>query len=381
MRTIQIPNHIYTNLCVHIYVHDWDWHKESRLWDPVKTEKLYSLTPEMLYNAYTSLAMRQAHFDPIVNWYQFTQFISIHERKKLKGEALRAETMRAGAHMLRLLYKDLYGKDLLHPNESGRYADNHLSELDAHQDVRQKLECVANRFNVNPQPRLSLFVEGQSEAVAVTRILEMYYGSHPGNFGIEIIDLQGVGTATGNKKEDRFSAIFRLIDYLHHHQTFTFLILDNENYARMLKERAKKEKSRYGFRRYTTRSEYIRIWRISFEFDNFSCTEIAAALTQLACDVAEFSVSEVMNAKRDSNPGATLNSLYKNKANYKLQKTKLATVLVDLMMCPTARQKIENRPIIKILNRIELLAVCNFLPTTQSIRDTNQTSTLFDKRC
>ena len=202
---------------------------------------------------------------------------------------------------------------------------------------------------------------------------------HPGICGFEIIDLQGVDTVTGNKKVDRFGAIFRLIDYLNHHQTFTFLILDNENYAQMLKERAKKEKSRHGFRRYTTRSEYIRIWRISFEFDNFFCTEIAAALTLLASGVAEFSVSEVMNAKRDSNLGSALKSVYKKKANYGLQKTKLAQVLAEKMMYTTDNQEIEKRPIIKILNQIELLAVHNHLPTTQSIRDANQTSTLFDK--
>ena len=339
MRTIQIHNHIYTSPWVVIHAHDWDWRKEARLGDPVKTEKLYSLTPEMLYNAYTSLAIRQAHFDPIANWYQF---ISIHERKKLKGEALMAETMRAGANMIRLLYKDLYCVDIPHPNEVVRNAVNHVSELDEHQDVRLKLELIANRFTVKPQPRLSLFVEGKSEKVAITMILEMYFGSHPGKFGIEIIDLQGVGTATGNKKEDHFNAIFRLIDYLHHHQTLTFLILNNENYSHRLKKNAEIVKSRYGFRRSATLPEYIHIWQKSFEFDNFSCMEIASALTQLAHSDAEFNICEVTNAKCDSNPGSALESLYKKNAYYGLLKIKLAQVLIEKIMSTSDNQEIEK---------------------------------------
>ena len=41
-----------------------------------------------------------------------------------------------------------------------------------------------------------------------------------------------------------------------------------------------------------------RIWRDSFEFDNFSCTEIAAALTQFARGTATFATREVAQAKR-----------------------------------------------------------------------------------
>ena len=91
--------------------------------------------------------------------------------------------------------------------------------------MRRYLEFVTNRLGINPQPRLSLIVEGESEEAAIRQIFEEYYDIHPGIIGIEIIVLGGVDVATGNK-EDRFRAILRLIDYLHHHQTFTFLVLD-----------------------------------------------------------------------------------------------------------------------------------------------------------
>ena len=380
MRTIQIRTGHSSDQWIVVHAHDWDWHREAHRWDPRKTEKLYGLTQAKLRHAYESLAVDQAMCDPIERWYQLTQFVSIHERRDLKGDALRAETMRAGAHMLRLLHRDLYAEDLPHPNEVAGSIRNHVPELEARRDVRRHLELVANRFGVNPQPKLSLIVEGRSEEAAVTRIFESYYGPHPGKYGIEIIPLGGVGAATGKKKQDRFGAIVRLIDYLHHHQTFAFLILDDENHARELKEYAEKAKSIHGDRTSVTRPEYIRIWKESFEFDNFSDTEIAAALTQLACGVATFGRKDVSSARNDCNPGAALKSLYRQKANYGLQKVRLAELLVDTMMSPTARRKIENRPIIKILNRVELLAARNHLPTTQRTRDANQMSRFLDRK-
>lgn len=380
MRTMQIRHGRSSDAWTAVHWPDWDWHREARRWDPKKTETLYGLTPEKLQHAHRGLAIVQASCDPIERWYQLTQFISIHERRKLKGDALRAETMRDGAHMLRLLHKDLYGDDLPHPNEVAVGMVNHIPELEVRDDTRRYLELVANRFGINPQPRLSLIVEGQSEEAAITRIFETHYGAHLGQYCIEIITLGGVGAATGNKKEDRFRAIVRLIDYLHHHQTFAFLVLDNENYAHKLKAQVRKAKSIHGDRRYVTRPEYIRIWRDSFEFDNFSCTEIAAALTKLARGSSVFDISDVAGAKNSPNSGAALQDLYRAKTNYGLNKIHLAGILVNIMNSPQTRRKIENRPIIAMLNRVERLAARNYLPTTQRGRDANQTSKFLDRR-
>ena len=357
----------------------WEWETEVYRWDPKKTEKLYGLTPEKLRHAYETLALAQAHCDPIEHWYQLTQFISLRERERLKDDALRAETLRAGAHMLRLLHQDLYGEELPHPNEVTGTIINHIPELEVRRDVRRYLEFVTNHFNINPQPRLSLIVEGESEEAAIRQIFEEYYGIHPGIIGVEIIVLGGVDVATGNK-EDRFRAILRLIDYLHHHQTFTFLVLDKENYATKLKEEAEKAKSIHSDRRYVTRPEYIRIWKDSFEFDNFSCTEIANALNELAQGYATFTNKEVSGVKKQNNPGSELKKLYHKKTDYDLNKIKLSKILVRNMMSPNTKRKIESRPIIKTLNRIEILAARNHLPTTHGLWEINQASKYLGKK-
>lgn len=379
-RTIQVGGGHYSDHWISVNGFDWKWHDEVQNWSPETTERLFGVTREKLHHAYNGLAVAQAHCDPLERWYQLTQFVAVGERAKLKGDALRAETLRAGAHMLRLLYKDLYDDELPNPNEVTGTIITHIPELPVRQDPRRYLEFVVNRFGLNPQPKLSLIVEGQSEEVAVQRIFEKYFGAHLGVYGIEIIVLGSVDVATGSKREDRFRAILRLIDYLHHHQTFAFLILDNENYAERLKQESRKSKSIHSKQRYVTRTEYIRIWKDAFEFDNFSCSEIAAAMNELAQGYASFTSAEVTVCKKDSNPGSSLHKLYKKKAQYGLQKIKLNEILIEHMMSPVSRRRIENRPIIKVLERVARLAVRNPLPTMHEIWEKNQASKYLGKK-
>ncbi len=379
MRAIQVPTGHYSDRWIRVYAPDWDWHRFARSWDPRTTERLFHLTPEKLRNAYEGLALSQAHCDPLESWYQLTQFVSLTERQRLKGDALRAETLRSGAHMLRFLYKDLYGEELPHPNEVTGTIITHIPELEVRKDARRYLEFVVNRFGLNPRPKLELIVEGPSEKLATEKIFEQYLGAHPGTYAIETIPLGGVDNATG-AKEDRFRAIIRLIDYLHHQQTLAFLILDNERYARKLNQEFKHAKSIHHKGRYVTRPEYIRIWKTSFEFDNFSCQEIAEALTEIAPTGVHFTRKEVGTCKKSPTPGASLKHLYKQKAGGDLPKTLLTEILVDRMLSSNGRRKISSRPIIKTLTRVARLAALNPFPTMQEIWERNQVSKYLGKK-
>jgi hypothetical protein len=362
-----------------VHVLDWDWDREARAWDPQHTAALFDLTTAKLRHAYTGLAMAQAHCDPLERWYQLVQFVAVRERERLKGDALRAEALRSGAHMLRLLYKDLYGEELPHPNEITSTVVTHVPELAIRADPRRYLEFVANRYGLNPQPQLSLIVEGESEAAAVRRLFDVYHGANPGTFGIEIIVLGGLDAATGGK-EDRFRAILRLVDYLHHHQTLAFLMLDNENYARQLKKEARKATSIHSSNRYVTRPEYIRIWSRSFEFDNFSCTEIAAALRELAQGQGTFTTSDVTACRAQGNPGSQLKKLYRERTGSDLPKLRLVELLVERACSDQASRPLSNRPLIKTLNRVVRLTVRNPLPVMHEIWEKNQASKYLGKK-
>ena len=376
-RTIQVPHlNSYFDEWVRLRLNliNWDWEDYSKHWNPRQAEKLFQLTPEKLRHAYEGLAIAQKSCDPMARWYHLIQFISVSERRRLKGNALKAETLRAGAHMLRLLCKDLYGEDLPHPNEVAGTVINHIPELEVRHDARHYLELVANRYGVNPQPKLCLIVEGFSEKSVTLKIFENWFGAHPGKFGIEIIPLDGVDKATGGK-EDKFRAILRLIDYLHHHQTFTFLILDNEGQAKNLEVEAKKMKSIHRPRRYVTRPEHIKIWDKSFELDNFSTKEIATALSAIAQRGIRFSYQEVRNCiKNKDNPNKALKELYKRKASGPLSHRELAEKLVDEMLAKNAPQDIENRPIVKTLEQVAELAMQNPFPVTLDVWERNQVS-------
>lgn len=358
--------------------YDWDWYEFARAWDPHRVETLFSLTPEKLKHAYETLSLSQQTCDPLDNWYQLIQFVSYNERQKLKGPALRAESIRLGCTMLRKLYSELYDEELPHPNEIHRNVITHFPELHIRNDTRKHLEFVVNRYDLNPQPKVTLFVEGQSEEKAVKIIFESYFGAHLGKYGIEIVCLNGVDNATGSK-EDRFRAILRLIDYLHMHQTFTFLILDNENYASRLKQHTKKAKSIHGSRLHITRSEYIKIWRESFELDNFSATEIAEAMNNLASQHV-FKRNEIIRCKKQTNPTNALSKLYKTKTDYGLNKVKLTEELVGLMLSDNSRKNPENRPIVRTLRRVAKLAVRNPFPARLETWEKNQSSKYFGKK-
>lgn len=280
--------------------------------------------------------------------------------------------------MLALLHRDLYGGDLPHPNEMGATIITHMPELAVRADVRRHMEFVVNRFDLNPAPKLTLFVEGASEEAAAKIVFERYFGAAAGTHQIEIVDLGGVDNATGGKRQDRFRAILRLVDYLHHHQTFTFLILDNENYALKLKEAAKGFTSTLHSNRHATRPEYIKVWQTSFEFDNFSATEIAKALTSMTNGVV-FRPADVAACKKAKNAGAELSTLYRARTNAGLNKIDLASKLIDMAFDPSCRKALANRPLVQTLERVVRLAALNPFPTMEESWERNQLSSYFGK--
>jgi hypothetical protein len=374
-RTIAVPSgHFSSDHWTVVRAHNWHWRTARRAVKPSAIQALFGLTPENLRHAYSTLALGQAHCDPLERWYQLVQFVNVAERAKLKDKALRAETLRSGALMLRMLHRDLFGEELPPPNEVAGQVITHIPELAVRKDVRKYLEFVANRYGVNPQPKLCLIVEGATEEKAVTAIFEQYFGAHPGNFSVEIIVLGGVDAATGTK-EDRFRAILRLVDYLHHHQTITFLILDQEGYAKRLVIEANKAHSIHGPRG-VTRPDYIKVWDQSFEFDNFTDGELARGLNEQAGQRV-FSRRQLRACRREANAGAALKKLYASVTGAKLDKLSLGGGLVEQLLSTKPLHRISTRPLISTLERVAELAMRNPLPTMLDSWEKNQASSYF----
>ena len=355
---------------------DWDWHEFARGFDPKEAEAQFALTQPILKHAYETLGASACFCDPLDRWANLVEFVSLDQKEELKGKALRALALRDAANMLRLLHKELYGEDLKPTHQIFGQVITHYPELEVLNDIRRHLEFVVNQYDLNPQPKLVLFVEGESEIVLINTIFKDYFGADPGIYGIELVNLQGVNNATGNKKTDRFRAIFRLIDYLHHHQTMTYLILDRENQSEKLKAEAKKTKSTHGQSRHAIPSGHICLWKTSLEFDNFSDTEIATGMTTLSEGHTEFRSIDVKNARHSHPDGKALSKLYQNRTGYGLNKPKLASHLATILVDPNSRRNPKNRPLVKILNRVCHLAGRNPFPERHETWLINQESHL-----
>ena len=344
---------------------NWDWFEYARSFDPGEVQTRFGLTPAILQHAYETLSGSACFCDPLENWANLVEFVAVDQKRRLKGKALRAQSFRDAANMLRRLYKDLYDQELPPIDEIYSTVLVYMPELEIREDVRHHLEFVVNQYDLNPQPKLVLFVEGESEIVLIKAIFANYFGLHPGISGIEIVNLRGVNNATGSGKVDRFQAIFRLIDYLHHHQTLTFLILDRENQAKTLKIAANRKKSIHGQNRMAMPANHIELWKVSLEFDNFSNTEIATAMTNLAGGRTIFRTADIKAVRKAQNPGKALSDLYKGRTGYGLKKPALADQLASILTDPNTRRIPSNRPLVKILIRVRQLAARNRFPKRQ----------------
>ena len=352
---------------------NWDWQSYCRTFDPRQIERRFALTPARLQHAYETLALNQSWVDPLEHWYPLVQFVALDERERLKGDALLAQTIRDGALMLRRLHHDLYGVELPPVNEVGGTVIQHMPELEVRWDPRRHLEFVANRFGVNPQPTLVLMVEGPTEARVIDRLFDEVFGFPAGRCGIEVLPLNSVDNATGGRR-DFYQAIFRLMDYLLHHQTLAYLVLDNENHAEKLRAAMPTAASIHGVRKRLTRPEYLRLWDKTFEFDNFSDAELAEALTKVCRQHYVFAPEEIAACREDKHAGAKLGALYTAKTDRDIPKLELADALLDGMFSTGRRKDVVNRPIVRLLRKVATLASRNPLPVMQEMWDHNQRS-------
>jgi len=356
----------------------WDWFVYIQGWKASDVVELFDLTAPELKSLYEFVACKWSHIDPLERWVALTQFVAVDKRKQLKGDALHGQTIFEMAQMLRWLHQDAFEETLPEPFEATRTIFTPIPDVVPRDRPMEALDLVANDFRVNPKPQLVLFVEGQTEEAVIPLLFEQMFGASLLVYGIELTNLHGVNNATGSKK-DRFSAVWRLIDYLHHHQTVAMVLMDREGLAeKNLGRGLRRALSTYSSNRKVTRPEYVKLWTLSFEFDNFYDWEIATVLTTVG--QKPFTAMEVAACRRsalDKISGRKLlkiADLYRQKTNADLNKPEFGKALIDFMFGTTSKRKPNNRPIVRFLEKVAGLAAKNHQPDTSTIRDYNQLS-------
>ncbi|MFA5747420.1 MAG: TOPRIM nucleotidyl transferase/hydrolase domain-containing protein [Candidatus Paceibacterota bacterium] len=78
---------------------------------------------------------------------------------------------------------------LLRAIRNKRYSDN---DKNYYHDHYKRLFYLSNNFGLDYQPRLTVFVEGETEELVFPIIFERYKGIRPENLGIEFINFKGV---------------------------------------------------------------------------------------------------------------------------------------------------------------------------------------------
>jgi hypothetical protein len=372
-RTINIstPNHY----------HNWDWDKYCRNWDPNSILKDLGLAINDIKKNHQLLSSDAQCVDPLERWYGLVSFVSLGQKKKLKGKALLAQLIYSMEHIVRLFYKELTGEKLFPPNENITWKQDDFYGDGVTDNILQHLEFLANQYHLNPRPKLILVVEGNGEEEQFPRLSQELFGYTFSKLGIEVININGVAGFTGKKRIDRYGALEKFIDYYHNRQTIVFIVLDNEGRTKTIKNKLIKAPSKYYPNRYVTKAEYIHLWeQKTVEFENFNFYEIAQAMSEINTGEYVFTPDQITDCQRQSqNKDADhLSRLYKEKTGYDLPKPELLRTLFGYII-KNARNEFDAkgvpvRPIVKVVHRIIELTSLNHQPTRLDTWKKNQES-------
>ncbi len=371
------------NLSTSMGYHNWDWYKYCHSWDSKSILKEIGISIDELKNLHQIVSIDAQNADPLKHWYELVKFVSIEEKKQLKGNALLAQTIYSMEEMMRLFYEDITGVKLDRPSEGmGFNLENYYGKGVSENNLKF-LEFLSNRYHLNPRPRLILFVEGNGEEEQLPRLSEELFGCSFPNLGIEVRNLRGIGGFTGEIHSNRYGALEKFIDYFHDKETIIFIVLDNEGQAKKVSAKLLEATSKSHPKRRITKTEYLKIWEKTVEFDNFSDIEIAQAMTEVCKNHYKFGEAEICESRNRWRSKKTdyLSMLFKEKILHDLNKRELLGKLFDFIIDNGKKEFSANgepiRPICKVIKQILNLAISNHQPSRLDSWKKNQESGYF----
>jgi hypothetical protein len=335
----------------------FDWRKLRREWKADEFLKELGLSAEAIGECWQTVNAQRHFLDPLLDWQDFVDFIKPSQKERLKGSALLCQTWRIMEKILNLFHKDLTGKSHYEFDRAPEDKEVFWGKGVPNNDLRF-LEFLANRYGVNPRPKLLLVVEGNGEEEQLPRMAEELLSPSFPKLRIGIMNIQGVG---------EIKRLSRLIDHYHSLQTIVFVVLDNENNTGAAKKKLCHSTSQWNPNRTITKEEYIHIWERNIEFDNFTDCEIAEAMTITGENRFPFSTEEVSICRLNFGGGRDpLSALYRDRLEYDLVKPQLLKLLFDIAIEKPEMESDEDkirRPIVDLLVNIQRLALRNHQPS------------------
>jgi len=243
--------------------------------DGVAVLDLVRLPVERVEFWHRELAILAQLDDPLESFRTLLRHVSREERQKLKGAALRADGLYEAAEVLRR-YAELFHHctwveedDARHgPRgaavKQGLFGAPRTGDFD-----RAVFRRLVRQYGLDPQPRVTWFVEGDTE-VAFVRQWSAMNEINLGSAGIEIMNVRGVGGIASDRLRE-------LLERYRREEAYAFISLDYDDggdHIRTLRRYADERLLVSGYR----------VWQPDFESANYTPTELASIANELAAE-------------------------------------------------------------------------------------------------
>jgi hypothetical protein len=349
------------------------------------------------------------------DWLQLWENIEWGKKEKLIGEVRRGVEYLQWALMLKRMLEEYLGREVLGVDEVSNIGAEDILKLDppkldqrhllmrayrnnAYSDGDKnyynihfkRLQYLANDFGLNYQPKVFVFVEGQTEEHILPIIFMDMFGKQPESVGIEFRNLKGVTqlfSPTLNPKDDDGKYVKVVVSNFKHMlsynlekwQTIPFLVCDDEN--KILTQLTTHDCLSFGGGDYKLPEGWYALWgreagsivpSKDFELANYTNKELIQAATELdgTIKIPEQDVEQLrqnnLGLKQLPQPyGVAVDGL----------KISLADRLYSNLKAEYARTKDEallERPVFKVLQRINRTAVLSYAPSDTKQEQANK---------
>lgn len=371
------------------------------------------------------------------DWLELWKNISWSKKNALRGEIRRGVEYIQWALMFKTIIQDYAEQEILDIDEISniaaedilkfepskmdqkgillRASRNHFftdpaSGINYYHDKYRRLNYLANSFGLEYQPKVILFVEGDSEEKLLPKIFEWYRGL-PGFFGVQIVNLEGVDSLRST--HDSAVELRRLINELHQSlrtevvrkadtrklnrliqklkkvdivlsnwesfinfnlekwQAIPFFLADNEGRLQTILQESKILK--FENERYDVPREWQYLWGIanennplvgnSFELANFNNDEICAAILDVYG--TNVSLQEIEDLRIEGEAlGKITEKLNNSSPSSKHNKMEVTERLVSNLLEEYKNEEPPARPIFEAIDKILRIASLNHAPTT-----------------
>jgi hypothetical protein len=327
--------------------------RTARSFDPQSVLDELGLTSENVAEFQSWIGWHGLTQDPVERWHMLLRMTSYRERSKLSDGARRAHDAYDAAEILRRFYHDLTGELLLNPDEISDASDKSwkkrlFGRWPFLSYTRRDLQAELRRHDLWPH-HIHLVVEGATEEIVCTRILETLAGRPLADIGVTLATLGGVGKTRLHQEMLRVTSGFA---------RWAILIADREGDIERDVDLMRQEG--------ILSDDTCLLWRRSFEEDNFTDDELVTMLTDLARDAG---VSLDLDAKSFRSAydkqRAQVGAKAKGALTYLLGmardparggfnpgKTPVAEKMADLLLADLDERSevaLEERPILKLL--------------------------------